>query len=73
MNARVARGLPSSIGVDLMKQSYVGNERELMTGYPLTAAHKELFESLGGAPVETDDWGLDVVVSGSQKAFIWRT
>ncbi|MGH9379335.1 MAG: pyridoxal-phosphate-dependent aminotransferase family protein [Thermoanaerobaculia bacterium] len=24
--------------------------------------------SLGGAPVETDAWGLDVVVSGSQKA-----
>jgi len=24
--------------------------------------------SLAGAPVETDDWGLDIVVSGSQKA-----
>jgi aspartate aminotransferase-like enzyme len=24
--------------------------------------------SLGGAPVETDDWGLDVVLAGTQKA-----
>jgi aspartate aminotransferase-like enzyme len=26
--------------------------------------------SLGAVPVETDDWGLDVVVSGSQKALM---
>ncbi len=30
----------------------------------------DAISSLGAAPLETDAWGLDVVVTGSQKAFM---
>jgi predicted phosphoserine aminotransferase len=77
--ADAVRGLLDSSGADAVTLAHsetstgvlnpIGDIAKVVLAKPDVMYLVDAVTSLGGSPVETDAWGLDFVLTGSQKAF----
>ncbi len=73
---RLARGRPARAVLLQACESSTGAANDIETigrivaRYPETCLVVDAITGIGAMPVEADAWGLDVVIAGSQKAFM---